>query len=169
MILGLSYNHPRLSWEFNPCLSKRAPRAQVPCMFSLDGEHPRLRVGKSVCRSKSSARLKTPGCWLGNQPTSLQESMQDPTHWRTQRLFILWHRSQKCWQQLCSTHDVWWKNPSCCSPFIMSISYSLHCLATLPVPSIIYCYPLCLGYTSHEGAEIPLGILLLDENTGNCP
>ena len=29
--------------------------------------------------------------------------------------------------------------------------------------------PLCLGLTSHEGAEIPLCIILLDENTGNCP
>ena len=31
-ILGLSYNHPRLRWELNPCLSKRAPQAEVLCM-----------------------------------------------------------------------------------------------------------------------------------------
>ena len=32
MILGLSYNHPRPRWEFDLCLSKRAPPAEVPCM-----------------------------------------------------------------------------------------------------------------------------------------
>ena len=40
------------------------------------------------------------------------------------------------------------------------ILYSLHCLATLLVPSVI----MCLG---HNGAEIPLCILLLEENRGN--
>ena len=32
MVIGLSYNHPRPRWEINPCLSKRAPRAEVRCM-----------------------------------------------------------------------------------------------------------------------------------------
>ena len=69
MILGLSYNHPRPRWELNQCLSKRDPRAEVPCM----GNHPGLENSQSP---KELHWLKTPGCWLGNQPASLKESMQ---------------------------------------------------------------------------------------------
>ena len=43
-------------------LSKRAPRAEVPCM----GNQPE----KSWSRLKELRWLKTPGCWLGNHPAS---------------------------------------------------------------------------------------------------
>ena len=137
MILGLSYYlKPRR--KFDPCLSKRAPWAEVPCMFSLDG---RTSPSPGWEASLALQELRqTDNPWLGNQPTSLQESMQaedpwlligksscvpperstswSPTQWRTQRLLILWHRSQMLTTALLHTWCVTNQsiNQSCCSP-----------------------------------------------------